>query len=89
MHFETIGFQGKYRELTGDPCVVYTAMIYGLPKSSKSTLCIDFAKCLTEHHGRVIEVWQREMEGLVLGEGWKFLGSYFSYQVISSAGRFL
>ena len=46
MDFETIGLKGKYRELIGDPSVGFSAMVYGLPKSGKSTLCLDFAKHL-------------------------------------------
>lgn len=54
MEFETIGLQGKYRELIGDPCIGFSAMVYGLPKSGKSTLCIDFAKYLAQNHGKVL-----------------------------------
>jgi hypothetical protein len=38
MDFQTIGLKGKYRELIGDPSVGFTAMVYGLPKSGKSTM---------------------------------------------------
>src|SRR4030043_997194 len=30
--------------------VGFSAMVFGLPKSGKSTLCIDFARHLAEHH---------------------------------------
>jgi len=56
MQFETIGLQGKYRELIGDPSLGFSAMVYGLPKSGKSTLCIDFAWYLAENHGKVLYV---------------------------------
>ena len=32
MDFQTIGLQGKYRELIGDPSVGFFAMVFGLPK---------------------------------------------------------
>lgn len=54
MQFVTIGLQGKYRELIGDPSVGFSCMVYGKPKSGKSTMCIDFAKYLAEFHGKVL-----------------------------------
>ena len=68
MEFETIGLQGKYSELIGDPCVGFSAMVYGLPKSGKSTLCIDFAKHLAQHHGKVLYVAIEEGFGYTLQE---------------------
>jgi hypothetical protein len=68
MEFETIGLQGKYRELIGDPCVGFSAMVYGLPKSGKSTLCIDFAKYLAQHHGKVLYCAIEEKFGYTLKE---------------------
>ena len=37
MDFETIGLKGKFRKLIGDPSVGFTAMVFGQPKSGKST----------------------------------------------------
>lgn len=68
MDFETIGLQGKYRELIGDPSVGFSAMVYGLPKSGKSTLCLDFAKYLAEHHGKVLYCAVEEGFGYTLKE---------------------
>ncbi len=68
MQFETIGLQGKYRELIGDPSVGFSAMVFGLPKSGKSTLCIDFARHLAEHHGKVLYVAIEEGFGYTLKE---------------------
>ncbi len=68
MEFKTIGLQGKYRELIGDPSIGFSAMVYGLPKSGKSTLCIDFAKYLAEHHGKVLYVAIEEKVGYLLKE---------------------
>jgi hypothetical protein len=68
MEFETIGLQGKYRELIGDPSVGFSAMVYGLPKSGKSTLCLDFAKHLAEHHGKVLYCSVEEGFGYTLKE---------------------
>jgi hypothetical protein len=68
MDFETIGLKGKYRELIGDPSVGFSAMVYGLPKSGKSTLCLDFAKHLAEHHGKVLYCAVEEGFGYTLKE---------------------
>ena len=68
MDFETIGLKGKNRELIGDPSVGFSAMVYGLPKSGKSTLCLDFAKHLAEHHGKVLYCAVEEGFGYTLKE---------------------
>lgn len=68
MEFETIGLQGKYRQLIGDPSVGFTAMVYGLPKSGKSTLCLDFANYLAAHHGKVLFCAIEEGFGYTLKE---------------------
>lgn len=83
MNFETIGLQGKYRELIGDPCVGFTAMVYGLPKSGKSTLCIDFAKYLAEHHGKVLYVAIEEKFGYTLKEKFERLNAIHPNLVIA------
>ncbi|MBU6158712.1 MAG: AAA family ATPase [Bacteroidetes bacterium] len=68
MEFETIGLKGKYKDLIGDPSVGFSAMVYGLPKSGKSTLCLDFAKYLAEHHGKVLFCAVEEGFGYTLKE---------------------
>ena len=75
MDFETIGLKGKYRELIGDPSVGFSAMVFGLPKSGKSTLCIDFAKYLAENHGKVLYVAIEEGFGYTLKEKFERLGA--------------
>jgi predicted ATP-dependent serine protease len=42
--------------------------VYGLPKSGKSTLCLDFAKHLAEHHGKVLYCAVEEGFGYTLKE---------------------
>jgi purine-nucleoside phosphorylase len=83
MQFETIGLQGKYRELIGDPCVGFTAMAYGLPKSGKSTLCIDFARHLAENHGKVLYVAIEEKFGYTLKEKFERLNAIHPDLVIA------
>ncbi|HEY4784758.1 MAG TPA: hypothetical protein VIH57_01860 [Bacteroidales bacterium] len=83
MQFETIGLQGKYRELIGDPCIGFTAMVYGLPKSGKSTLCIDFARYLAEHHGKVLYVAIEEKFGYTLKEKFERLKAIHPNLVIA------
>lgn len=68
MDFQTIGLQGKYRELIGDPSIGFTAMVYGLPKSGKSTMCLDFANYLASHHGKVLYCAIEEGFGYTLKE---------------------
>jgi len=75
MQFDTIGLQGKYRNLIGDPSRGFTAMVYGLPKSGKSTLSIDFAKYLAEHHGKVLYVAIEEGFGYTLQEKFERLNA--------------
>jgi hypothetical protein len=68
MDFQTIGLKGKYRELIGDPSVGFTAMVYGLPKSGKSTMCLDFANYLASHHGKILYCAIEEGFGYTLKE---------------------
>ena len=68
MDFQTIGLRGKYKELIGDPSVGFTAMVYGLPKSGKSTMCLDFANYLAAHHGKVLFCAVEEGFGYTLKE---------------------
>ncbi|MFN7833354.1 MAG: hypothetical protein ACK5Q2_15350, partial [Bacteroidota bacterium] len=68
MQFKTIGLQGKYRQLIGDPSVGFTAMVYGLPKSGKSTLCLDMAHYLAVLHGKGLECAIEEGFGYTLQE---------------------
>jgi hypothetical protein len=68
MDFQTIGLQGRYKELIGDPSVGFTAMVYGLPKSGKSTMCLEFANYLAAHHGKVLYCAIEEGFGYTLKE---------------------
>ncbi|REJ62105.1 MAG: hypothetical protein DWQ21_07240 [Bacteroidetes bacterium] len=66
MEFETIGLQGKWKELIGDPSVGFSMMVFGQPKSGKSTLMIEFAQYLAENHGRTLYVAIEEGFGYTL-----------------------
>ena len=68
MDFETIGLQGKFLELIGDPSVGFTAMVFGQPKAGKSTLMLEFAQHLASHHGKVLFVAIEEGYGYTLKE---------------------
>ena len=83
MDFETIGLKDKYRELIGDPSVGFSAMVFGLPKSGKSTLCIDFAKYLAENHGKVLYVAIEEGFGYTLKEKFERLGAIHPNLIIA------
>lgn len=75
MDFHTIGLKGKYLELIGDPSIGFTAMVYGLPKSGKSTMCLDFANHLASNHGKVLYCAVEEGFGYTLKEKIERLGA--------------
>lgn len=60
MEFYTLGFNGKWLELIGDPSTNFTAMVFGKPKMGKSYLCVDFAGYLARNHGKVLYVAKEE-----------------------------
>ncbi len=60
LHFDTIGFKEKWLEFIGDPAPGFTAMVFGMPKTGKSNLCIDFAGYLARNHGKVLYVAKEE-----------------------------
>ncbi len=75
MDFQTIGLKGKYLELIGDPSIGFTAMVYGLPKSGKSTMCLDFANHLASNHGKVLYCAGEEGFGYTMKEKIARLGA--------------
>ena len=85
MDFQTIGLKGKYRELIGDPSVGFTAMVYGLPKSGKSTMCLDFANYLASHHGKVLYCAIEEGFGYTLKEKIERLKAHHSNLYITDS----
>jgi hypothetical protein len=60
LHFNSIGFTGKWLNLIGDPSPGFTAMVFGRPKMGKSYLCVDFAGYLARNHGTVLYVANEE-----------------------------
>lgn len=66
MEFETIGLQGKWKELIGDPSVGFSMMVFGQPKSGKSTLMLELAQYLAENHGKTLYVAIEEGFGYTL-----------------------
>jgi hypothetical protein len=66
MEFETIGLQGKWKELIGDPSVGFSIMVFGQPKSGKSTLMLEFAQHLAGNHGKTLYVAIEEGFGYTL-----------------------
>jgi len=60
LHFNSIGFSGKWLDLIGDPSPGFTAMVFGKPKMGKSYLCVDFAGYLARNHGTVLYVANEE-----------------------------
>ena len=66
LEFETIGLQGRWKELIGDPSVGFSMMVFGQPKSGKSTLMLEFAQHLAENHGKTLYVAIEEGFGYTL-----------------------
>jgi len=60
LKFESLGFTGKWKELIGDPCEGFTAMVFGKPKMGKSYLCVEFAGYLARNHGNTLYVAKEE-----------------------------
>lgn len=60
VQFSTIGLNGKWRDLIGDPAPGFTAMVFGKPKMGKSYLCVEFAGYLARNHGKVLYVAKEE-----------------------------
>lgn len=93
MDFETIGLTGRFRELIGDPSVGFTAMVFGQPKSGKSTLMLDFAHYLAGNHGEVLYVAFEEGYGYTLKEKISRIGAihpslHFAEGLPGSLGRY-
>lgn len=60
MQFDTLGFEGKWLDLIGDPSRNFTVMVFGPPKMGKSYLCVYFAAYLARNHGKVLYVAKEE-----------------------------
>jgi hypothetical protein len=60
LHFEKLGFKGKWKDFIGDPSRGFTMGVFALPKMGKSTLCIEFAGYLARNHGTVLYVAREE-----------------------------
>lgn len=55
-----MGFNGKWKDLIGDPSAGFSAMVFGKPKMGKSYLCVDFAGYLARNHGNTLYVAKEE-----------------------------
>jgi len=53
-------FTGRWNQFFGDPSINCHYMVFGLPKSGKSTFCMHFAKYLADNHGSVLYVASEE-----------------------------
>ncbi len=75
--FQTLGMQGKFRELLGDPAEPFICMIYGGAGSGKTTLAIELAHTLAADHNRkVAYVSKEERLGATLQEKFSRLDAY-------------
>lgn len=53
-HDKTYKFTGRWEGLFNNPVVGFSMLIYGKPKSGKSTMAADFGGYLARNHGRVL-----------------------------------
>ncbi|MEM0998434.1 MAG: hypothetical protein AAGN35_15345 [Bacteroidota bacterium] len=53
-HEKTYKFAGRWEGLFNSPVVGFSMLIYGKPKSGKSTMAADFGGYLARNHGRVL-----------------------------------
>ena len=60
LRFQTLGFNGVWKDFIGDPAPGFTAMVYGKPKYGKSYLCINWAGYLSKNFGKVLFVAKEE-----------------------------
>jgi len=60
MHFEKLGFTGKWLELIGDPSPGFRMMVSAPPKFGKSFMSLELAAYLVEHFGNVLYVASEE-----------------------------
>lgn len=60
MKFDKLNFQGKWLRFIGNPSPGFSTMIYGMPKTGKSYLMIEFAGYLARNHGSVLYVAKEE-----------------------------
>lgn len=67
LKFNTLGFKGKWKDFIGDPTPGFTALVYGKPKSGKSTLCAQWAGYLATL-GKVLYVSKEEGKNGILQE---------------------
>lgn len=58
--YEKYDFDGKWEKFFGNPSINCHYMVFGLPKSGKSTFCMHFAKYLADNFGSVLYVAAEE-----------------------------
>lgn len=58
--FETLPFTGDWKVLIGEPSPGFSCLMFGVPKSGKSTLAIQFAKYLAKNFGETLYVAAEE-----------------------------
>lgn len=60
LNLQTLGFQGAWRELMGDPVAPFHVVVYGLPKGGKSYLIMMLADYLHSFFGDTLYVASEE-----------------------------
>lgn len=64
--YDKFDFTGKWKKFVGDPQVNFSMMVYGLPKSGKSTYAMQFAKYLSNNFGKVLYIAAEEGYSITL-----------------------
>lgn len=74
--FKVLPFTGKFKQLIGEPSPGFSCLMFGPPKSGKSTLAIEFAHYLAENFGSVLYVAAEEGINATLSDKIKRLDAY-------------
>ena len=74
-HFQTLGLKNPWLSLIGDPSPGFNMLLYGAPKSGKSTLALAFGKYLAQNHGKTLYWSNEEGFGYTMQEKIKRLGA--------------
>jgi hypothetical protein len=73
--YDKYEFTGKWKKFVGEPQVNFAMMVFGLPKSGKSTYCMQFAKYLSNNFGKVLYIAAEEGYSITLQNKVKQFGS--------------
>jgi len=71
VRFRVYEFDGKWHTLIGNPSKNFHAIVYGIPKSGKSIMCVQLANYLAHNFGKVLYIAAEEGYGQTLQQKFK------------------